>query len=520
MSHRFLSGRFWGLVLLLLGALPGRAQLVNTVQFTVGTRGRPSAYVLPTAGGWLAPGTIQFGTDSNCVSLLRFDPALNITRSRQYRLSLPRTNYGPFVRTPSGLVFRGQVSGTDCLFSVDSTFAVRWGLQILPVGMSQGIGLGILVTDAPDRVTGYPILSVVSGATGFTRVWGSAATGTGWRGRMLTSTISNWRVSRALAPDASGIHYLTGDTGAPFIKLDTTKVYWSYLLSAGGTQDGIGTPKAAANGDLWVPMQSIPAGAQSSEIIISRYDTAGNLRWAQQLAQPSRFLGISDIFEMAGGDLLVAGYSRFSPGGKFQPMLFRFTATGTLVWAHRWNVGTQGPVGGVPSLMVLPGGGYRLFNSDLSFIDLDANFNGCQFVDETANITTRAATITATPLPLMMTPLAITTAPQAIRNRTFTYTRTLLCSAVGLAEDAAATSGGLAAWPQPLPRGTALQLMLPAGWSATDTRLTLTSALGQVVWQGPWAEAVMLPTHLPSGCWTLTATGRAGQRLHRRLLTE
>lgn len=517
MSHRFTSWRFLCLLLLLLGALPGRAQLVNTVQFTVagtGNRG-PSATILPTRGGWLVPGSIQFSNDSNCISLLRFDPALNITRSRQYKLPLPRTNYGPFVNTGRGLIFRGQSNSADCLFSLDTTFALRWGVQILP-----NIGMSILATHGPRRIVGYPIASVPSSATGFTRVWGSAVTGTGWRGRRLTSARSNWRITSAFAPDTSGVHYLTGDVGAPFIKLDTTKVYWSFLLSAGGVDDRTGKPRAAANGDLWVPMQSIPTGAQSSEIIVCRYDTAGTLRWARQLAQASRFLGISDLYELPAGDLLVAGYSRVGPGGKYNPMLWRLTATGTLVWAHRWDVGGSGPLGGAPTIMDLGGGRFRLFNSDLSFIDLDANFNGCQFVDETPNITTRAATITATPLPLTMAPLTITSAPHVIGNRSFTYTRALVCSAVGLIEDAAATSQGLAAWPQPLPRGGALQLTLPGGWSAADAHLTLTSALGQVVWQGPWADAVTLPAHLPPGCWILTATGGAGRRLHRRLLTE
>ena len=45
---------------------------------------------------------------------------------------------------------------------------------------------------------------------------------------------------------------------------------------------------------------------------------------------------------------------------------------------------------------------------------------------------------------------------------------------MGLNEDAATASVVL--WPQPLTRGEALHLELPAGWGRDDTRLTLTSA--------------------------------------------
>ncbi len=521
MTHHFLRIRLWlASICLLLGGLSGHAQTVNTTQFTVaGTgNGGVGARLIPAPGGWLAPGVILFSNDSVSLSFLRFSPSLAITRSRQYRVTgaAPRTNYGPFLNTSRGLLFRGQGSRADCIFSLDTTFALRWGVQILP-----NIGMSILVSHGPDRIVGYPISSTTSGNGAFTRVWGSAVTGTGWRGRRITSTTTGWRIVSALAPDNTGIHYLTGDSRAPFIKLDTTKVYWSYLLSVGGVTDRTGVTKAAANGDLWVTMQSIPATGQPSEVIISRFDTAGTPLWARQIAFPNRYLGLTDLYELPNGDLLLSGYSRTGPGGKFNPMLFKVSATGALLWAHRWDVGTRGPIGGTPSIIPMPNGRFRLFNSDMSFIDLDANFNGCQFVNETPNISIRTATITTTPLPLTMTPLAITSAPQTLINRSFTYTSALLCTAVGLTDEAAPDAEELHVWPQPLPRGAALHLELPADWSAgADTRLTLTSALGQVVWRGEWTDGLTLPNYLPPGCWTLTATNRTGQVLHRRLLTE
>ena len=491
---------------------PGRAQTVNTTRFTVAGpgNGRPAAALFPTAGGWLVAGQIVFGNDSNSASVLRLSPALTITRSRHYTAG-GRANTGSFVQTGSGLVFHRQVSNNDCLFSLDSSFSLRWGRKILP-----NIGMSILTSHGPNRIVGYPIASVPSSNNSFTRVWGTVSTGAGWRGRRLTSTRSGWRLNRAFAPDTSGVHYLTGDSGSPFIKLDTTKVYWSYLLDAGGPQTTIGQALAAANGNLWVPMYNIPATGVPSTAIICRYDTAGTLLWARQVAMANRYLAFSDLHELPGGDLLISGYLRAGPGGKLQPTLYRFTAAGALVWAHHWNLGTTGPVGGSPSIVPLPGGGFRLFNSDLAFVDLDANFNGCQFVNITASITVSTPTITATPLPLTMTTIAITTAPQSILSRNFTYTSAPVCSAVGLREDAAAES--LHLWPQPLPRGETLRLALPATWQPADTHLTLRSGLGQTVWRGPWAAAVALPTELPAGVWTLTATNARGQRLTRRLI--
>ena len=509
-------------LLLTAGALTARAQSVNTVRFSVaGTgSGGVSGRLYPTAGGWLLPGQIAWGSDSNCISLVRLDPALNVTRSRQYRLPVRRTNLSLPVPTPRGLVTGAESSSPtgQALIGFDTAFAVRWSTRL-----TTNVSLAFLTTHGPDIVVGYPFIPTPSGNTGFTRVWGSAVTGTGWRGRRISGPTTGWRPLRPFAPDATGIHYLTGDTGFPFIKLDTTKVYWSYLLSAGGVEDGAGIPIGAANGDLWVPLTSIPATGQPAQAILCRYDTAGTLLWNRKLAMTNRFLGISTVAELPGGELLIGGSSRVGGGGQSTPILIKLSATGALVRASRWAVMGNASAGAVTDIIRRPGGGYRLFlTTQLTFIDLDANFNGCQFVDETANITVSQATITATPLPLTMTVLPIAAVPQVVRALSpVSYLRSPVCTAVGVEEEAAeAETAALAAWPQPLPRGEELHLTLPAGWLATGTRLTLTSVLGQVVWRGPWAGAVTLPADLPAGVWTLTASNPHGAARHRRLLTE
>lgn len=321
------------------------------------------------------------------------------------------------------------------------------------------------------------------------------------------------------APDQTGVHYLTSSGAQPtLIKLDTTRVHWSYLLNPGGTYAFVGKPRPAANGGFWLPMAVVPAANQPTVGVVCHFDTAGNLLLARKLSH-ARYVGITDVHALPTGGVLLAAYLRVGGGGKIQPMVVKLSASGALEWAHRWNNGTTGPVGGTPTLVPLPGGGFRLFGDDLTFLDLDANFNGCNFVDETANITIASATITRTPLPL--TPLAITftTGSQALLTRTVPYTRTALCTTVGLPAEAASTAP-LTAWPQPLPRGDALHLNLPAGWSAEATRMTLTSALGQVVWNGQGAAVINLPARLPAGVWILTATDDRGRRIYRRLVTE
>ena len=502
----------------LLATLPGRAQVVNTLSFTVpgtGPRG-PFAQLLPTAGGWLTPGNIRFRNDSTVGSLLRLSPDLQITRSRQFSVARRSSilNYGPFVAMPGGLVGRAQAPTglANYVLSFDSTFAQRWGVLLQP-----NIEFQALASHGRRRVVGYG--SALGG--GFTRVWGNALTGTNWRGRRITSSTTGWYISTCLAPDSSGVHYLTGQQGVPLIKLDTTKVYWGRLLSTSGMLSTLATPGQAANGDLWLPLMNIPVAGQPSEAIVCRFDTAGTLLQSWNLRLPGRFLGAMEVRALPTGEVLITGFARNGGGGKFEPMLFKLTAAGALIWAHRWNAGTGGQLVSLPTLVALPGGGFRFFGTDLLFVDLDANFNGCQFVDETANVTVGPATVISTPLALTMTPLAVTaTAAPPLFNRSFAYTRTLLCTAVGLAAETPADATALTAWPQPLPRGAALHLALPTTWLATETHLTLLSALGQVVWRGTAAQAEAAPPTLPPGVWLLRATGPRGATRHQRLLTE
>ncbi|MBC7448011.1 MAG: hypothetical protein H7330_08115 [Hymenobacteraceae bacterium] len=136
------TGRWLGALVLiaapLLASFSNGAQNVNTTTFAVAGTGNqgPYANLLPTTGGWLALGNIRFRNDSTVGSRLRLSPDLQITGSRQYTLTRRATilTYGPFLSAPAGLVARVQAptGRTNCMFDFDTTFAVRWGVQLLP----------------------------------------------------------------------------------------------------------------------------------------------------------------------------------------------------------------------------------------------------------------------------------------------------------------------------------------------------------------------------------------------------
>ncbi len=516
------------LLLALVSTPASFAQLINTVRIDPPAgEGRLAAQLLPTRGGWLAPGTVQWNYDSSNISLVRLAPGLTITRAQQYGWRYRTTFYTSSVATPRGLISSGYSLTTPRWLYVvgfDTTFNQRWGVRIT----AQRNSLVALVMQGADIVTAYSTTSVVSGNLRFDRLWGSAVTGTGWRGRQITTT-TNFQVNGTLAHGPAGTHYLTG-RGDPsaygvLVKLDTTKVYWARKVSAGTANEETLLPTAARDGSVWVVQKTQPVAGGPIEQILCRFDTAGNLLTNRRLAVSNRHLEIFSVTELPTGELLLGGsLSVLGATGNRNPLLIKLAANGTVEWVRRWGLPMFNQ-NGWAKVVERPGGGYVLaingFRQNLALMDLDANLTNCQLNDEPAGtLVITPAAVTVTPLVLTMAPYAPTVVPETLRPRTIPLTRSLVCSVVGTNEDAPAEDASLTAWPQPLPRGEALRLTLPTGWREAGTRLTLTSALGQVVWRGPWTEAVALPTTLPAGCWTLTATSSAGHRRSHRLLTE
>ena len=522
----------WGAALLLVAApLLAPAQLINTVRFDPPAgAGRLAAQLLPTRGGWLAPGTVQGNYDSSSISLVRLDPGLTITRARQYGWRYRTTFYTSSVATPRGLISSGYSLTSPrwhYVVSFDTIFNQRWGVRIAAQWQSN---LVALTMDGGDVVTAYTTTtSILGGGYRFDRFWGSAVTGTGWRGRQLATLTSNFRVNGTLAHGPAGTHYLTG-RGNPsaygvLVKLDTTKVYWARRVSAGGSNEETLLPTAARNGSVWVVQKTQPVAGGPIEQILCRFDTAGNLLTSRRLAVSNRHLEIFSVTELPTGELLLGGsLTVLGATGNRNPILIKLAANGTVEWMRRWILYMINE-NGWAEVVERPGGGYVLaingFRQNLAIMDLDANLTSCRLDDEPAGTLVITPTaVTVTPFVLTMTPYVPTVVPETLPPRVIPLTRSLVCSVVGTNEDASAEDASLTVWPQPLPRGAALHLALPAGWNAAETRLTLLSALGQTMWRGTAAEAATTLPALPPGVWTLRATNPRGATLYRRLLTE
>lgn len=526
--HRFVGA----LLLIAATVLASHAQTINTVKFDppagIGTTWFFSELIPAAGGGWWMPGTVTWSPDSMYLNLLHLSPGLTIRHSRQARLTSWQANFGSYAATTTALYSGGNaISGSGGarghhLFSFDTTLATRWGIRFTNLHNGDGSFYGLYL-QGPDTLVMYTSTGASANLT-FHRTWGRAFTGTGWRSRLVTASVGVALRNRVLAHGPAETHYLAGSTGGnsggAIVKLDTTKAYWGRSVTAGGIDESFGPAFRAANGNVWVILSTQPLLSTPDQAVLCQFDTAGTLLNSRRLILANnRWLGISSVKELPGGELLLGGFSSIAAGSTRHPILAKLTATGAVAWVRRWDLGASGR-GGPATLVPWPGGGYRLSVRNMAVVELDANFNACNFLDEPAGALNSAPdnTITVTPLTLTMTPFTPTWVPETLLPRTIPFTRTLVCSAMGTDEEP--TTASLSAWPQPLPRGAALHLTLPAGWATATTRLTLTSALGQEVWRGAWAESVVLPANLAVGCWTLTVSGPRGLSRRHRLLLE
>ncbi len=518
---------FFLLVALLIAmiAAPQRAagQAVNTVRFTPANPLARLGIEFQTAagGGWWLGGPVNYGTDSTLCYVARFGANLQLQRGRLARVPTARASYN-FARNPSALFIGGGSSSAAWpgafVYCLDTALTSRWGVRFTNI-----TGSRTLVPQGADTVVAYMTRSLGGTQIRLVRAW--TADGTRWRAREIAFAGGPAPlIYGGIAAGRRGVHYVFGrhqnggGSGAALIKLDTTKVYWSQQITAGGDAMEVQGLAPAANGGWWalIRAQIVAPANRPSEVVVARFDTAGNLLSSRRLTAPNRGVRLMSLIELPTGDVVLAG-SWQSGSGPLNPYLVRLNAAGSLVWARRWNITTG--TGASATLIRRASGRYGLGLFDGTVVELDANFNSCQFVEEPAGaLVVAAGAVSLSRQALTLLPLTPTFVPAPLLDRNENFTRSLVCSALRVAQAATAPAPTLAAWPQPLPRGETLRLALPATWQPADTHLTLRSGLGQTVWRGPWAEVVALPTALPAGVWTLTATTARGQRLTRRLI--
>ena len=518
---------------LVFTALAAQAQPLNTVRFTpFALSAQLGLYTLPApGGGWWLGGTASFRNDSSQFHLTRLGADLQVTRTRQVRVAWRLSSYSHVLATGSAVFFNGSSIGggvgfpegpyVHCLDT--ATLATRWGGRFTNAELTT-----LMAARGADTLEIYMTRRPVSSFfTNLVRAWTDAATGTRWRGREIPFPQNQSpRVDGLLTEGRRGVQYaygknfINGGGDVTFLmKLDTTKVYWERQIDVIGDDSELDYVGPAANGTLYAlfSMQIYTPAVLPDETILARFDTAGNLLGSRRITATGRYIRLASMAELPNGDVVLAGRWRQGPGSTRHPFLVRLNSAGNVVWARRWNLGTSAGGAGA-TLLRRADGRYYLSLTDGSIAELDANFNACQFVDEPVGaVVTSAGTLTVTPQTLPMTPFVPVLVADPLQNRSLTLSRSVVCTAVGVSEEKTVAETALAAWPQPLPRGEALRVALPAGWHPTETYFTLRSGLGQVVWRGPWAEAVTLPTTLPPGVWTLTAESRAG-RLHRRVV--
>ncbi len=518
---------------LTFAALTGWAQTVNTIRFTPSlARAQPyGTFQAAPGGGWWVGGGISFGNDSAWQHVARLGADLQMQRTRQGR-PLGRQGTYTFRALAGGLAYAANatlgasiVPVVGCLDT--ATLAPRWGVR-----MTNTTLVTKLVAQGADTVGVYMIRRPTSSfITHLVRAWTDVATGTRWRGReVVFPRNQSPRVDGITVEGRRGVQYAygrnfinSGGNTTFLIKLDTTKVHWERQIQPGVNDDlDLDHVSLAANGDLLALFSTqiyVPA-VLPDETILARFDTAGTLLSARRITATGRFLRLSSLVELPGGEVVLAGSWRLFAGGTPHPFIVRLNAAGNVVWARRWDLGTSSGGAGA-TIIQRASGRYALGVSDGSFVELDASFNACQFVAEPAGaVVATPGALTITPQTLAMTPFTPTFTPEPLLNRSLTFTRAVVCTAVGVEEEATAETATFTVWPQPLPRGAALHLALPSGWNAAETQLTLFSALGQPVWRGTAAEAETTPPSLPAGVWTLRATNPRGQQQHQRLLTE
>ncbi len=524
--------RFLVAFALTVAPLLASAQLPQTVRFTPSlARAQPyGTFQAAPGGGWWVGGGISFGTDSAWQHVARLGADLQMQRTRQGR-PLGRQGLYTFRALAGGLAYASNTTLGAAIVPVvgcldTATLAPRWGVQ-----MTNTVLVTKLVAQGADTAGVYMIRRPTSSfITHLVRAWTDVATGTRWRGReVVFPRDQSPRVDGIAVEGRRGVQYAygrnfinSGGNTTFLIKLDTTKVYWERQIQPGVNDDlDLDHVSLAANGDLLALFSTqiyVPA-VLPDETILARFDTAGTLLSARRITATGRFLRLSSVVELPGGEVVLAGSWRLFAGGTLHPFMVRLNAAGNVVWARRWNLGTSSGSAGA-TIIRRASGRYALGVSDGSFVELDASFNACQFMPEPAGaVIATPGSLTITPQTLSMTPFAPTFTPEPLRNRSLTFTHSVVCTTVGIAEDAAAETS-FTTWPQPLPRGERLHLALPAGWNAAETQLMLLSALGQPVWRGTAAEAVTTPPSLPPGLWTLRATNSRGATLHRRLLAE
>ena len=507
------------LLLLVSPALPVCAQsgALNTYSYSPGGATGESPRLLPAPAGrpgYVLAGYGRVGFTSFFATVAHLRADLTVRTHRDY-------SSRPYVFTaaahPTGYLLGGGASfpGKPYVVGLDTALAPAWNVEFTNLGSSQQYISKVL----PRSATTFAAYTYTDGGDDdrFYALSGKF-TGSGFRGRELlpapAGAIGRVRVFNGIAPEARvDRHYLVG-TGRLFpnpremdglvIKLDSNRVRWGRVLDFGRPNEAIYSLIATTDGQLVGPVVNYGFAGTINPTIVCKLDTAGTISWAREIRLGGGSLFLPLVAETSAGELVLVGSDSTTA-----LVVVKLTAAGTLVWARR-AAGT-GTIGG--QLTRTAAGTFLLTGSGYTIAQFDGAGNGCNLGPE---FTVTVTPVTVAPgavqsFPFTATGFAPLTSAQSLTPLAQPFTRSTVCVAVGLAEDAAAPAP-LTAWPNPATGSVRLRGLPAPG------ELVLLDARGCVVRR----QLVQLPEAeldvrgLRPGLYL----ARAGRRTARLLVLE
>ena len=417
----------------------------------------PACYVqsfTPLAGGGsLLSGFAKYGTDSCLISLVFLNDSDEIVSHREFNTATDFDFASHVVPVPNGFLIGGKSSDPSFfhpqLIKTDLNGNVMWAKYFDNTSYWQGQIIRII----PNGSNYSMYTFAETPFNDFYRIETDAAGSSfsGWQ--YMPDTGMSFRVFDAEQMFNSSSHILCGHgnfnsastRGGLLMKVSTGGVQWAKHITAGGDfKNDIVDVTTSSDGhsySLFV-CENIP-GNQYSTIVL-KFDSLGNKVWAKQLALGTLTLNGSSIIESDAHDFYVASYDNL-----LVAYLSKLDASGNLVWTHKWS---PSQTGGASALKLFKDdGGNIVFTGMLDssyFVSrLDANGNGCNFVNSTA-ISVSNVTPVITNITFTTSAFVPATVNETNVYSSFSLTENILCGGVGISEmDEAQT---LTVYPNPV----------------------------------------------------------------------
>lgn len=188
--------------------------------------------------------------------------------------------------------------------------------------------------------TDYDIATVKYDAAGRFQ-WGKIHVGPG--------LLPNWKddVGRHIETDAAGYVYVTGTSESSSRDIVTIKydasgnVLWDVRYDGPGrSSDEPAGMAVDAAGNVYVAGNS-EAYASGEDILLIKYNAAGQLQWAKSYTGPSDYPDeAEDLFVDRGGNVYVAGSTNVSGTNKY--ITLKYSPAGARLWAAKYAYGYGG----------------------------------------------------------------------------------------------------------------------------------------------------------------------------------